>query len=470
MKAVLQFIKNVGKGYVKSPLILRIAIGLALGVLLGLVAPGATFIAVFGTMFVGALKAIAPVLVFVLIISSLSTAGKGIGPRFAKVIGLYMASTLIAAIFATAMSYIFRLQVPLANPPEGYNPPSDLSVVLTTLLLNMIENPISAIANGNYVGILTWAILIGLALRMLAKDNTKNMLSDVSSGVSKVIGWIIQIAPFGIVGLVFDSVSTLGMEIFIDYGLLVLLLVGCMLVVSLVINPFLIFLALRRNPYPLVFRCLKESGLQAFFTRSSAANIPVNMQLCKNLGLDEDYYSVSIPLGATINMDGAAITITILSLSAAFSMGIDVNFFIAILLSIVATLGACGASGVPGGSLLLIPMACSLLGVPGDIAMQVVGVGFMIGVIQDSVETALNSSGDVMFAATAEFMDWKKKGKPIYFTEKEKMLAESTLSVNSTAQTDSVSLSQDENTAESVNEEVPVALAENAENTENSEN
>lgn len=420
---VLAVLGKIGRAYINSPLILRIAIGLVLGTMLALLAPKATFIAVLGTVFVGALKAIAPILVFILIISALSTAGKGVGPRFAKVVGFYMASTLIASMFATVMSFVFKLTIPFANSPDGYLPPEDLGTVFKTLLSNMVENPVSALAGGNYIGILTWAIVIGLAIRVIASDKTKELLSDLSSAISRVVGWVIQLAPFGIIGLVFDSVSTLGMSIFKDYGLLLLLLVGCMLTVSLVINPTIIAIALRRNPYPLVFRCLKESGIQAFFTRSSAANIPVNMKLCRDLGLDEEYYSVSIPLGATINMDGAAITISVMSLAAAFSLGIDVNIFIAMLMSLVATLGACGASGVPGGSLLLIPMACSLLGVDGATAMQVVGVGFMIGVIQDSVETALNSSGDVMFAATAEFIDWKKQGRPIYFTEKEKARA-----------------------------------------------
>ena len=415
MNKVLNFFKKIGNGYVKTSLIIRITIGLVIGILLGLFCKNATFIKVLGDIFVGALKAIAPILVFVLIISALSSAGKGVGPRFAKVIGLYMASTLIAAIFAVIVSYIFKINIPLIVEESTKTPPSSLGEVFKTLLTNMVENPVSAIINGNYVGILTWAIFIGLALRVVANSATKELLADLSSAVTKVVSWIIQIAPIGVIGLTFSAVGEFGPQIFADYGLLVLLLVGCMLTVSLVINPFLMFLCLKRNPYPLVFRCLKESGVQAFFTRSSTANIPVNMKLCKDLGLDEEYYSVAIPLGATINMDGAAITITILSLAAAFSTGVTPNFFMAILLSIVATLGACGASGVPGGSLLLIPMACSLLGIDANIAMQVVGVGFIIGVIQDSVETALNSSGDVMFAATAEFIDWQKEGKEVKF-------------------------------------------------------
>ena len=416
-------LKSVFRTYVQIPLIARIAVGLAIGALLGIIWPAMPFISTLGTLFVGALKAIAPILVFVLIISALSTAGKGIGKRFGTVISLYIITTFFAAFIAVIFSYIFRISITLTDPPTGYTPPTDLFEVISSLLMKMIENPVSALINGNYVGILLWAILIGIALRSLASENTKNLLADLSAGVSKIVGWIIQLAPFGIIGLSFTAVSELGLKIFADYGFLLLLLIGCMLLVSFVINPFIIFLFLRRNPYPLVFRCLKESGIQAFFARSSAANIPVNMKLCRDLGLDEQYYSVAIPLGATVNMDGAAITITVMSLTAAFSTGAEPHIVVAFLLSFIATLGACGASGVPGGSLLLIPMACSLLGVDAGVAMQMVGVGFMIGVIQDSVETALNSSGDVMFAATAEFIEWKKQGRPIYFTEKEKLAA-----------------------------------------------
>ena len=276
-------------------------------------------------------------------------------------------------------------------------------------------NPVSALINANYVGILTWSIILGLALRIVAGEKTKEVLTDISNAVSRSVAWVIQLAPFGIMGLVHSSVSEYGLEIFTDYGKVLAVLVGCMILMALVIDPLIVALALKKNPYPLVFKCFKESGVTAFFTRSSAANIPVNMNLCEKLGLDKEYYSVSIPLGATINMDGAAITITVMSLAAAFSQGIEVNIFLAILLSFVATLGACGASGVAGGSLLLIPMACSLLGVGQDIAMQVVGVGFIIGVIQDSLETAINSSGDVIFCATAEFREWQKQGKELPF-------------------------------------------------------
>lgn len=409
------FFKGLIKGIFKIPFIARISIGLAIGILFALFLPEATFIGVFGSVFTRALKAIAPILVFVLITNALSSAGKNLGSRFLRVVCLYMGTTLIAAVIAVIGSYIFKITVPLANKPDGYTPPNGLGEVFSTLLSNLVENPVSALINGNYVGILTWAIMLGIAFRLVASEKTKEVIKDLASGVSKIVGWVIQLAPIGVMGLVFNSVAELGAAIFVDYGKLVLLLVGCMLTLTLIINPIIMAICLKKNPYPLVFRCLKESGLQAFFTRSSAANIPVNMKLCNDLGLDEEYYSVSIPLGATINMDGAAITITIMSLAAAFTLGIEVNFFVAILLCFVATLGACGASGVPGGSLLLIPMACSLLGVDSSVAMQMVGVGFIIGVIQDSVETALNSAGDVMFTATAEFMEWKKQGKEIKF-------------------------------------------------------
>lgn len=396
--------------YTKTPLILRIAIGLVIGICLGLWVPEAGFVTVFGDIFVGALKAIAPILVFVLVVASLASAGKGIGNRFKSVIFFYMLSTFLAAVIAVVLSFIFRTTIPLAQAVEQ-TAPTGLGEVFRTLMGNMVMNPVSALINANYVGILTWSIIFGLALRIVAGEKTKEVLTDISNAVSRAVAWVIQLAPFGIMGLVYSSVSEYGLEIFTDYGKVLAVLVGCMILMALVIDPLIVALALKKNPYPLVFKCFKESGVTAFFTRSSAANIPVNMNLCEKLGLDKEYYSVSIPLGATINMDGAAITITVMSLAAAFSQGIEVNIFLAILLSFVATLGACGASGVAGGSLLLIPMACSLLGVGQDIAMQVVGVGFIIGVIQDSLETAINSSGDVIFCATAEFREWQKQGK-----------------------------------------------------------
>lgn len=405
MKKVLNF-------YVKTPLILRIAIGLVIGISLGVFLPQASFVTIFGDVFVGALKAIAPILVFVLVIASLAKAGAGIGKRFRTVISFYVISTFLAAATAVVASYMFPVTIQLSAAAEN-TAPADLGEVFRALLNNMVQNPVSALMNANYVGILTWAVILGVALRKIASDNTKNVLTDISDAVSKVVGGVIQLAPFGIMGLVFASVSENGLDIFADYGKLILVLVGCMLAVALIIDPLIVGIALRRNPYPLVFRCFKESGITAFFTRSSAANIPVNMKLCEKLGLDKEYYSVAIPLGATINMDGAAITITVMSLTAAFSQGISVNILLAILLSFMATLGACGASGVAGGSLLLIPMACSLLGVGQDVAMQMVAVGFIISVIQDSLETAINSSGDVLFCATAEYRERIKKGEDI---------------------------------------------------------
>ena len=406
--------KKVFGAYTNSPLILRIAIGLVIGLILGLFVPQAAFVTIFGDIFVGALKAIAPVLVFVLVIASLASAGKGIGGRFKTVIIFYMLSTFLAAVIAVFFSYAFPVTIPLSEAATN-TAPSGLGEVFRTLLTNMVKNPITSIMDANYVGILTWAVVFGLALRAFASDNTKNVLSDISNAVSKAVAWVIQLAPFGIMGLIYGSVSEYGMAIFVDYGKLLAVLVGCMLAVALIVDPLIVAVSLKRNPYPLVFKCFKESGLTAFFTRSSAANIPVNMALCEKLGLDKEYYSVAIPLGATINMDGAAITITVMSLAAAFSQGISVNIFLAIILSFVATLGACGASGVAGGSLLLIPMACSLLGIGQDIAMQVVAVGFIIGVVQDSLETAINSSGDVIFCATAEYRDRMKKGEKISF-------------------------------------------------------
>lgn len=406
MKKILSF-------YTNTPLILRIAIGLAIGIVLGLTVPQVPVVALLGSLFVGALKAIAPVLVFVLVIASLASAGQGIGSRFRKVIFFYLLSTFLAAVVAVVGSYLFRVTIPLSASAEQAAP-AGLSEVFDALLSNMVMNPVSAIMSGNYVGILFWAVIFGLALRA-AGAKTKEVLNDLSAGVSKAVAWVIQLAPFGILGLVYSSVGEYGLEIFTDYGKLLLLLVGCMLAVAFIVDPLIVAIALKRNPYPLVLKCFRESGITAFFTRSSAANIPVNMKLCEKLGLDKEYYSVAIPLGATINMDGAAITITVMSLAAAFSQGISVNVVIAILLSFVATLGACGASGVAGGSLLLIPMACSLLGVGQDIAMQVVAVGFIVGVVQDSLETAINSSGDVIFCATAEYCEKLKHGEKIEF-------------------------------------------------------
>ena len=410
--------KKVLGVYTKTPLILRIAIGLVIGICLGVFVPqGAGFVAVFGNVFVSALKGIAPILVFVLVVAALARASRGnsLGKRFGTVVFFYMLSTFLAAATAVVVSYLTRVEIPTLTEAVDKAAPASLGEVFNSFLTNMFMNPVQALMTGNYIGILVWATIIGLALKGLASDRTKEFFGDVSDAVSKAVAWVIEFAPFGIMGLVFSSVSEYGIAIFADYGKLLAVLVGCMLLVAFVIDPLIVAIALKRNPYPLVFRCFRESGVTAFFTRSSAANIPVNMRLCEKLGLDREHYSVSIPLGATINMDGAAITITVMALSAAFTQGLDVNIFFAILLSFVATLGACGASGVAGGSLLLIPMACSLLGVGQDVAMQVVGVGFIIGVVQDSLETAINSSGDVIFCATAEFREWQKEGRKLPF-------------------------------------------------------
>lgn len=408
--------KNLVKKWNDTSLILRIAVGLVIGAVLGVLFPNFTVITLFGNIFVGALKAIAPILVFVLVMSSLAQAGQGIGKKFRTVIILYLLSTLLAAAVAVLGSFMFPVQLKLTGvEAAGQAAPTGIGEVLEGLLNNMVSNPVSALMNANYVGILCWSIILGLALKSLASDHTKEALSDISNAVTQAVRWIINLAPFGIMGLVFSSVSTNGLSIFSDYGKLLLLLVGCMLAVALIVDPLIAGICLHRNPYPLVFRCFKESGLTAFFTRSSAANIPINMTLCEKLGLDRDMYSVSIPLGATINMDGAAITITVMSLAVVHTLGISVDIPTAIFLSVLATLGACGASGVAGGSLLLIPMACSLFGISNDIAMQAVGVGFIVGVVQDSFETAINSSGDVLFAATAEFRQWIKEGREVKF-------------------------------------------------------
>lgn len=390
-----------------TSLVLRILLFLVIGAVLGLTVPEWTGISIFGTVFVSALKAIAPVLVAVLVAASLSKAKGGLGPRFRTVISRYLLSTFIAAMCAVAGSFLFPVTLQLSDVAEQAAPGA-LTDVFTNLLTNMVTNPLTSVAQANYIGILFWAILFGIALKLKASQNTINMVHDFSEVITLTVKWIIQFAPFGIMGVVFTSVSQSGMEVFSTYGHLLLLLVGCMLANTLIFNPLISFLMLKRNPYPLLFTCLKESGLQAFFTRSSAANIPINMNLCKKLGVDEDFYSVSIPLGATINMDGAAVTITVMTLAVAHTVGVDVTFMSALFLSIIATVAACGTSGVAGGSLLLIPMACSFFNISNEVAMQAVAVGFIIGVIQDSVETALNSSGDVFFTATADYYEKQK--------------------------------------------------------------
>ena len=400
----IQFSKLLAK-WTSISLILRIFIGLVIGAALALLVPGWTWVGIFGKLFVSALKAIAPVLVFVLVASSIASAqGGGLGSRFRTVIALYLVSTLSAALVAVAGSSLFPVTMQLTDVVET-GKPVELSDVFSNLLTNMVANPVTSLSTANYIGILFWSLLFGLGLKMVAGKATIQVVSDLADVVSLIVRWVIQFAPFGIMGLVFSAVSESGMEIFTTYGRLLLVLVGCMLFTTVVLNPLWSFLATGRNSYPLLWICLKESGLQAFFTRSSAANIPINMALCKKLGLDRDFYSVSIPLGATINMDGAAVTITVMTLAVAHTLGIEVRFLSAVFLSVVATLGACGTSGVAGGSLLLIPLACSFLGIGNDVAMQAVAVGFIIGVVQDSVETALNSSGDVFFTATAEYRE-----------------------------------------------------------------
>ncbi len=413
MNPFTKTVKKIAAAYNGTSLILRIVIGLVIGVILALVCPGATWLQELGNLFVGALKGIAPVLVFVIVASALAQGSSKLDRRFGTVVWLYMLTTFVAAALSVVTSMLFPQTLVLAEAAEAEVIPQGLGEVMHTLLSNIVSNPISAIMNGNYIGILMWGCLFGVAMKKLSADSTKAFLSNTADAVSTIVRWIINLAPFGIMGLVFTNVVSNGLAIFTQYGKLLLLLVGTMLFMAFIINPFIILLYLRCNPYPLVFRCLRESGLTAFFTRSSAANIPVNMAMCEKLGLDKDFYSVSIPLGATINMDGAAITITIMTLAAANTLGMQVSLPAAILLSIMSALGACGASGVAGGSLLLIPMACSLFGISNDIAMQVVGVGFIIGVIQDSVETALNSAGDVEFAATAEYHQWLKEGKSL---------------------------------------------------------
>ena len=413
MDAISKVCKVVAEKYNSVSLILRIALGLVVGAVLAVLFPGAAWVEEFGNLFVGALKGIAPVLVFVIVTSALAQGSSKLDRRFGTVVWLYMLTTFLAAALSVVTSELFPQTMALPEAATADVVPQGLGEVMHTLLSNIVANPISSIMNGNYIGILMWACLFGLAMKSLAGDTTKAFLADTADAVSCIVRWVINLAPFGIMGLVYTNVSGNGLSIFTQYGRLLLLLVGTMLFMALVINPLIIFIYLHRNPYPLVLRCLRESGLTAFFTRSSAANIPVNMSLCEKLGLDKDIYSVSIPLGATINMDGAAITITIMTLAAANTLGMKVSIPAAILLAFMSALGACGASGVAGGSLLLIPMACSLFGISNDIAMQVVGVGFIIGVIQDSVETALNSAGDVEFAATAEYHQWLKNGKPL---------------------------------------------------------
>lgn len=391
----------------KVSLVKRIIVGLIIGILLGLFFPQLTFLSTLGDLFVGALKAVAPLLVLFLVMSALSRNKQGKKTNMKRIIFLYILGTLIAGSIAVIASFIFPIQLKLGETASSVSPPGGINEVLKTLLMNIVSNPVDALVNANYIGILTWAVLLGIALKK-ASQGTKNAIENIADALSQIVKWVISLAPFGVMGLVFNTISTQGIGSLVDYGKLIALLVGVMVFIALVVNPIIVFIGIRKNPYPLVFKCLKDSGITAFFTRSSAANIPVNMKLCDELGLDEDTYAVSIPLGATINMGGAAVTISVLTLAAANTLGINVDIGSAIILSILSAVSACGASGVAGGSLLLVPLACSLFGIPNDIAMQVVGAGFVVGVIQDSCETALNSSTDVLYTAVAELSKRRK--------------------------------------------------------------
>ena len=380
-------------------LVKQIAVGIVAGVILAQVWPqGASASMLLGTLFVQALKAVAPVLVLVLVASALANNGAGSGANLRPIIGLYLVATFSAAFLAVAVSSVFPTTLILSSTDVAMSPPQGIIEVLQNLLFKIVDNPVNAIASGNFIGILAWGVALGLAMRH-ASESSRVMLSDVAGAVTAIVKVVIRLAPLGIFGLVAGNLAKFGFSALEGYARILVVLLGCMLAVALVINPLIVWLRIRRNPYPIVFTALRESGVTAFFTRSSAANIPVNMALCERLDLDRDTYSVSIPLGATINMGGAAITITVLTLAAAHTLGIQVDFATALLLSVVAALSACGASGVAGGSLLLIPLACSLFGIPNEIAMQVVAVGFVISILQDSAETALNSSTDVVFTA-----------------------------------------------------------------------
>ena len=395
--------RSIVDAYLRLGLVPLILLALVVGTIIGVVAPSlGVSLGILGSIFVGALKAVAPVLVFVLVLAAVSNQRIGADTRIKPIILLYLVGTFSAALVAVGASFMFPTELVLANMQAAEQAaPQSLREVLTNLLMNLVANPIKSLAEANYMGILTWAVLIGLALRHVT-DTTRQVVSDLSTAVTSVVKWIIAVAPFGILGLVASTVAETGLDALLGYARLLAVLVGSMLFIALVVNPLIVAIMTRKNPYPLVFTCLRESGVTAFFTRSSAVNIPVNMNLARKLGLNEDTYSVSIPLGATINMAGAAITINVLTLAAAHTLGIEVSFGAALLLAIVGSLAACGASGVAGGSLLLIPLACSLFNIPNDIAMQVVAIGFIIGVVQDSAETALNSSTDVLFTAAAD--------------------------------------------------------------------
>ena len=398
--------------YNRIGLIWQIIIGMVIGIIIGQFIPSAApTVGILGSLFVGALKAVAPFLVFILVTAAIAQHNEGAQTHMRPILLLYVIGTFGAAVIAVAASFMYPTTLTLVAAPEtNLAPPSGIAEVLKNVLMSLVSNPISALSSGNYIGILAWALMLGFALRN-ANEVTHTIIGDLASAVSMIVRGVIRFAPLGIMGLVAITVEETGFKRMAqEYGHLIMVLLGCMGLVAFVFNPLIVWWKIRRDPYPLVLVCLRESGIPAFFTRSSAANIPVNMALAKKLGLHEDTYAMSIPLGATINMAGAAITITVLALAAAHTQGIHVDFGMALLLSLVATVSACGASGVAGGSLLLIPVACSLFNIPNDVAMQVVGVGFVIGVIQDSAETALNSSTDVLFTAAAD-LGAQRKGK-----------------------------------------------------------
>lgn len=395
----------------KMSLIQRIVIGIIVGAILGMTVPSWTAISILGDLFVGALKAIAPILVFFIIIASLGKHNKGTKTHMKSVVVLYLLATLVAALVAVIACYIFPVKIVLPDVTVSQEAPKDLAKILTGILTNAVMNPVQAVSEGNYLSLLFWGCMIGFALRKFS-STTKKVVEEISGVVTDVVQVVIQFAPFGIVGLVFNSVSQIGLKGLAEYGKLIALVVGTMLLVAFVIYPLMVFLFTGQNPYPLTFYCMKESGIPAFFTRSSAVNIPINMECCKKLGLEEESYSISIPLGATANSGGAAMTISIMTLAAAHTLGMHVPIVLAFLLCLLTAISSTGVSGIAGGSLLLIPLACSLFNISNDIAMQVVGVGFIIGVIQDSVETAVNSASDLLFTATAEFFDKRRSGHP----------------------------------------------------------
>ena len=395
--------------FLRGSLVKQVIIGLILGAIIGVALPAlALKMSLLGTLFVGALKSVAPILVFILVMSALASQTIDTSSNMRPIVVLYLIGTLAASLVGVAASFLFPTTLTLPNPESGVSDaPTGITEVLHTLLLKVVDNPVNALLSANYIGILTWAILFGFALRMVA-PGTKAVVSDLALAMTKIVQWIIRLASFGVFGIVASTVAATGLSSLLSYAKLVVVLVGAMAFVALVVNPLIVWFKIRQNPYPLVMQCLAESGLMAFFSRSSAANIPVNMDLAKKLGLREETYSVSIPLGATINMAGAAITIAVLTLAAVHTLGIEVDIATAFLLSLLATVAACGASGVPGGSLLLIPMACSLFGVSNEIAAQVIAIGVTISVIQDSVETGLNSSTDVLFTAAADIAERRK--------------------------------------------------------------